>query len=226
MSPTRKREAEALRHLIMTSAQDLLAQDRARGLNLIAVHQVNPRFHFLSGYRPDATHFKSYERSVRRQCERSASVTHLIGIIEPSFNLRQGMVRIQLGFHGIAAIEAEDERTAVTFAQRAFSLKSDPELGIYRPSRVNTLDSTKGGLRGALGYASKSLEEEAVTRRSSYKDATGRWNTRDFGLRASEQRDLDLIFEAVTPHEQRVLYGIRCVKKKYVDLKQRCLRFT
>ena len=226
MTPTRKREAESLRQKIMTSGQDLLAQDRAKGLKLIAVHQVNSRFHFMTGYRPDAFHFKSCERSVRRQCESSASILHLIGITEPSFNLRNGIVRIQLGFHGVAAIAADDERAAVAVAQSVFRLKPDAELGIYRPLRVNTLDLAKGGLRGALGYASKSLEEGAVTRRSSYKDKAGRWNTRDFTLRKSEQLDLDLIFQAVTPHQQQVLYGLRGVKGKYVDLTLPRSRFS
>ena len=83
---------------------------------------------------------------------------------------------------------------------------------------VTPVDEQKGGLRGMLGYASKSLEERGVTRRSSYKDKNGRWNTRDFSLRPAEQRDLDMIFENVSPLDQLILYGARRVKGKIVTL--------
>lgn len=218
MSPPRASACSTWRTAIITLGHDILAGDRTAGRKLVAVHHVSAGFQFPAGGRPGAHDFERYKRKLRRRFERSPEVVRVVGIIEPSFNVRGNAVVCQLGFHGVAAIQKPDMASALATATYVFRVKKNPDLGVHRPLQVNALDKAKGGLRGSLGYAAKSMEEGGVTRRSSYRDKQGHWNTRKFSLRASEQRDLDLIFEAVPPATQFVLYGIRRVRGHLLPL--------
>ncbi len=218
MSPSRKHACEIVRNEFRTGGYAVLASARLNGVCLLAITLVDPQFYFADGARPTREDFQKFARKFRRHCDRSKAVELVVGMLEMSFVQRADKSAIQLELHAVVAVKALSTKTALNLVKQVFKAKADRENGIYRPLKVTTIDKEKGGLRGLLGYISKSLEERGIIRRSSYLDKSGRWNTRDFSLRPAEQRDLDMIFESVGPQDQLILYGARRVKGKIVAL--------
>lgn len=100
---------EALRRNLMTDVHDHFVTDCPRGCHVVMVDLVSADFRFAKRLPRESDH-RRLERMVRRRCASAPAIRALIGVIEPSLNIRKKREWWQLEVHALALVRASSQK--------------------------------------------------------------------------------------------------------------------